>query len=189
MKVNRSILLDALRRNVMEERAIEIMKILDPLFWRCTHNHYFFGHIDHLPEDLIKHIATIINRPCASIIPIRVHTIPHRMTTALQNSNFVPKAKTHVGLKIDALVDRVRASNMEIDLRYGFGSRLFGILPTNLWVHLWEPIRLWLLSEIVGEKLCKEAIALEHIVRLSANGLIVFDFKPSDPTVVRVVCK
>lgn len=188
-EVKRANLLDALLRSLSPERSREILRILEPLFRRCAYAQYPFGDATEITQDLSKHVALLTNRVCNSVEPIAEQNIPHSMKTAVQNSNFLAKVKPHAGIKIESTVDHTRGKNLEIDIRYSFGARLTGILPTNLWIHLWDPIRFWLLAEIGGKILHKEALAFEHIIRMSVKGLIVFDFKPTDPTTILVVCK
>lgn len=188
IEVNRSYLRQSLTHSLSTERAHEIMNILEPLYVRCALGIYPFGEPIEFDQDVMRHIAALTNRSCEMVEPMAPETIPHSMTTAVRSTNFLPKLKTHAGHKIAALSQHARAHNLEIDLRYSFGNRLLNQLPSNLWLHLWDPIRYWLLAEIGGDVLQNEAKALEHVVRLSANGLIVFDFKPTSPTTVLVVC-
>lgn len=187
-EVRRSNLLDALLRSVSPERSREILCILEPLFSRCAHGLYPFGNPAEITPDISKHVALLTNRICTAVEPIAEQSIPHAMTTSMQNSNFLAKVKPHAGSKIESSVDHTRGKNLEFDIRYSFGARLTGKLPTNLWVHLWDPIRFWLLAEIGGKHLQKEAEAFEQIVRLSVRGLIIFDFKPTSPTTILVIC-
>lgn len=187
MEIRRSNLRNALLRRISTERVQEIMKILEPLFLMCEQNRFCYGYMDPLPEDIHVTIEFLTERPCVGIECIGKSMIPHRLTTCLQDSNFIVRLRRHLDQRLcDALGDTERV-NLYYDFRFGFGERLFHVLPTNLWNQLWETVRYWIFCEFAGAPFEKEASALEQIVRLSAGGYIMFDVKPTDPTIAFII--
>lgn len=185
-EVRRSILRDALRRHITLRRTEEIMEILSPLFYMCERGLYFYGQNSCVPDEIHTSIALLTNRPCSGIEGIAESMIPLKLVTSLQNSNFVSRTRAHLQQKLTSSLETNAYHNFVIDFRLSFGERLQKVLPQNLWSQLWETIQFWLLSEI-NETFKVESNAFEQVAQLCVNGSILFDTKPTEPTIMLIV--
>lgn len=186
-EVKRSILFKALLLHVTEERAKDIMKILEPLFRMCAHEQFFYGHNPNVPAEFHTAIEFLTERPCVGIECIAESIIPQRLLISLQNSNFITRTRLNLERRLELTLTETLRFNLTYDLRYSFGTRLLTVLPNNLWNQLWESVRYWLLCEVAGKKFEQEAAALEQIVQMCANGYIPFDFNPVRSNIAHIV--
>lgn len=186
-EVTRSVLFKTLLLHITEERAKEIMRILEPLFCMCAYERFFYGCNPIIPDEIRASIEFLTKRPCVGIECIAESVIPQRLLISLQNSNFITRTRMNLDLRLRSSLTETITFNLTYDLRYSFGTRLLTVLPSNLWNQLWESVRYWLLCEVAGKKFEQEAAALEQIVRLCAGGNILFDVKPTEPTIAHIV--
>lgn len=187
MDVQRFQLQQALRRHLSLDETLGIMTVLEPLFRMCTLNRFFYGNNSDLPEQIIESVATLSQHPYESIEGIALSVMPPRLLQGTQLSNFSLRIRRQSAPKIQNVVSYAHEKCLSIDICLSFGDRLLGVLPHNLWIQLWEIVRLWLLCEIGKPHLAREADAYKKVVQLCMRGSLPYDSKPKMPNTLLVI--
>ncbi|MEK7451768.1 MAG: hypothetical protein AAB664_00345, partial [Patescibacteria group bacterium] len=171
---------ETLLKHLPKGRVFEIMEIHRMIYRKCEELQFAFGDRAFIDPDMNSYVQCLIDQPCEGYEAIPHTCIPKRLTSSVQNSSLLKKVKTYLVPKIQRATDQLTINNLEYDLMHGFRDRRNGTLPVTLWTHVWNLLLLWVLSEVGGKRLQKEAEALERIAIMISKGHIAFDFKPNN---------